>query len=64
MKNHLLERRIQLNKTQEMVFKEAGISRTAYYYYENGIRLPDIISAMNIAKALNTSVDQLWGLQK
>ncbi len=58
--NNLFKRRTELNKPPALIFKESGVSKTAYYSYENGTHIPNIIKAIKLADALNTSVYELW----
>lgn len=37
-----------------------GISFMSYYRYEKGYRVPDARTAIRIAKALDTTVEELW----
>ena len=61
MKNEILiAARKQSGKTQSQVAKEIGIAKTAYQRYEQGKVIPSVVMAIKIAKALNTSVENLW----
>lgn len=61
MKNEtLIATRKQSAKTQAQVAKEIGIAKTAYQRYEQGKVTPNAILAIKIAKALNTTVEDLW----
>ena len=41
-----------------------GVAPMSIYRYEQGRRIPDIIVAAKIAKALNCTIDQLIGEKK
>ena len=47
--------------TQWDVAKHAGISIRSYQRYEAGNRVPDVYQGQLIAKALGTTVEELWG---
>ena len=46
--------------TQVEVAKQAGIKERAYQRYEAGERLPNVLTAKLIAKALNSTVEELF----
>ena len=48
-------------KTQAQVAKEAGVSEQAYQRYEYDKREPGVRTANRIAKALNSTAEELWG---
>ncbi len=56
----LKECRTKQHLTQADVAKAANISLMSYKRYEYGNRKPDVITAIHIAKALHTTVEQLW----
>lgn len=63
MKNEtLIAARKQSGKTQAQVAKEIGIAKAAYQRYERGKVLPNVITAIKIAKSLNTHVENLWSI--
>lgn len=53
--------RQKLGKTQLQIANEVGIAKNAYYRYEQGKVLPNVIIGNSIAKALNTTAEHLWG---
>ena len=57
----LRECRTKQHLTQVDVAKAANISLMSYKRYEYGYRKPDVITAIHIANALHTTVEQLWG---
>ena len=63
-KNNLLKRRTEINKPPALILKESGISKTAYYSYENGTHIPNIIKAIKLADALDATVYDLWSVRK
>lgn len=48
--------------TQVQVAKKAGVSVVCYQRYEYGKRIPDAHTAQLIAKALNSTVEELFPL--
>lgn len=58
--NALEKHRLELKLMQQEVADMAGISLISYQRYEHGSRNPQIHIAIRIAKALNTTVDNLW----
>ena len=53
--------REQSGKTQAEIAKEIGILKEVYQKYEYGMSSKTISTAIKIAKALNSSVEELWG---
>lgn len=53
--------REQSGKTQAQVAKEARISELSYQRYEYDKREPGVRTAIRIAKALNSTVESLFG---
>ena len=51
--------RKQKNMRQDEVAKAINISQTAYSYYENGKRDPDINTLIELSKLFNTTIDNL-----
>ena len=48
-------------KTQAQVAKEAKVSEVAYQLYEYDKREPGVRTAIRIARALNSTVEDLFG---
>ncbi|MEY8281998.1 helix-turn-helix transcriptional regulator [Oscillospiraceae bacterium 52-8] len=48
-------------KTQAQVAKESGVAERMYQDYEYDKREPGVRTAIRIAKALNSTVEQLFG---
>lgn len=48
-------------KTQAQVAKEIGVSELSYQRYEYDKREPGVRTAIRIAHAVNSTVEQLWG---
>jgi len=48
-------------KTQAQVAKEIGVSELSYQRYEYDKREPGVRTAIRIAKALNSTVETLFG---
>lgn len=53
--------REQSGKTQAQVAKEAKVSEVAYQLYEYDKREPGVRTAIRIARALDTTVEELFG---
>lgn len=53
--------REQSGKTQAQVAKEIGIAEAVYQRYEYDKSEPGVRTAIRIAKALNSTVEQLFG---
>ena len=61
MKNTKLKyRRVQLGKTQAEVARHIGIAERAYQNYEAGLRLPNVVTAIHIARELQSTVEELF----
>ena len=61
MNMELRAARERSGKTQAQVAKEVGISEQAYQRYEYGKRTPSVGTAILIARALNSTVEALFG---
>lgn len=48
-------------KTQKQVAEEAGMTEQAYQRYEYDTRRPGVDAAIRIAKALGSTVEELFG---
>ena len=60
MHNKIRERREALGMTQEELAKKAGISRPFLSTVETGAAVPTVAKAVDIAEALETTVDELF----
>lgn len=56
---NLKQLRIQKNFTQSELAKLIGVAQPTFAQYELGIRVPTIIIGVEIAKKLDTTVEQL-----
>ena len=56
----LKEKRKEKGFMQMEIAKKAGISIMSYQRYESGKRVPDAIHAILIARALNSTVEELF----
>jgi putative transcriptional regulator len=56
---NIKSRRIEKGLTQEELSGIVGVSRRQISTYEAGERIPDLYSALRIAKALGTTVEKL-----
>lgn len=45
---------------QEVLAYEAGIARSTLSMIETGVHIPKVDTAIRIARALNTIVEDLW----
>lgn len=55
------DKRIAINMSQEELAQASGVSRVAIARYEAGTRVPNIVIAARIAKALGCKLDDLIG---
>lgn len=61
MKTKLKKVRKGTGLTQMEVAKKANVSIRGYQNYEAGIRVPNVRTAILIAQALNSSVEECFG---
>ena len=61
MKNQLKDKRLQKGFLKIQFANKAQIPLRTYQRYETGERKPDVVTAIRIAKVLNSSVEELWG---
>ena len=61
MNTALRKARERAGKTQAEMAREAGISTVAYQLYEYGERSPSVDVALKLARALNSTVEELFG---
>lgn len=59
-RKNLIERRQELNFTQDQVAEKANISRAYYVNIEAGRKDPSIKVAKSIADTLETTVDEIF----
>jgi putative transcriptional regulator len=64
LKNRLREERARLNLTQADLAAMVDVSRKTINTVENGIFIPSTVLALRLARALGTSVESLFHLQK
>lgn len=62
MKNKLKKIRKNEGFTQVQVAEKAHLSERGYQYIEAGKRIPNVYLALEIAKALGTTVEELFPL--
>ena len=53
--------RVKRRLTQREVAAQASVTERNYQYYECGERVPNARTAIRIAQALITTVEDLWG---
>lgn len=63
MKNFIKSKRQELNITQEQLAMEIGQLKQALQRYEYGRQVPSVEIALRIARALNTTVEELFVLE-
>lgn len=61
MNTRLKQARTSKGMTQREIAKIVGLSEVGYQNYEYGIRVPNARTAIRIAQALSTTVEDLWG---
>lgn len=59
LSNNLVHYREKIGITQEQLAEDVGISRTMIAHYEMGIKVPNIITGVMIAKRLGITVETL-----
>lgn len=57
----LQETRMKTGKSQKTLERELGMAAGTYQGYEYGNGLKTIRAAIRIARALNSTVEELWG---
>ena len=62
--NRLKEERARRNITQAELAALVGVSRKTINTVENGIFIPSTVLALQLARALGTSVESLFQLRK
>lgn len=60
MNEKLRDRREYLGLTQRQLARMAGVGKTTITEVEGGDRLPNVVTALRIARALKTTVESLW----
>lgn len=60
IKNRIKELRAKYNLTQEDLARKAGVRRETIVFLEKGKYNPSLLLAHQIAKALKTTLDQLF----
>lgn len=60
MRNRIREFRARFNMTQEQLAKKVGICRETVVYLEKNSYNPSLQLAHDIAKALDTTIDELF----
>lgn len=58
--NLIKEKRIEKGMKQLDVAKKVGVSTASISYYERGKKKPSMNNAFKIAKALDTTIDELF----
>jgi len=60
MKNNIKQFRAKFNLTQEELAQKVGVRRETIVFLEQGKYNPSLQLAYNIAKVLETTIDQLF----
>ena len=63
MKNFLADKRKDAKLTQLQVAQQVGIQENAYQRYERNKVVPSVDIALRIARALGTTVEELFVLE-
>ena len=63
LENRLREERARRNLTQAQLAEMVGVSRKTINTVENGIFVPSTTLALRLAKALETTVEELFSLR-
>jgi putative transcriptional regulator len=58
--NRIISCRLPLDLSQHSLAEIAGVTRQAIGYIENGERIPNVVTAIHISRALNTTVEELF----
>ena len=61
MNEKLRELREYHGISQSELARQVGVGKTTIGEAERGDRLPNVVTAIRIARALNTTVEELWG---
>ena len=64
MKNKLKVVREASGKTQHQTAIDAGMTESMYQRYEYGQRKPNVYTAIRIARALQSTVEELFSLSE
>jgi putative transcriptional regulator len=62
LKNRLREKRARLNLTQADLATMVGVSRKTINTVENSVFIPSTVLALQLARALKTTVESLFQL--
>ena len=57
----LKELRIEKGLSQAQLAKETGLSRSAFYYWENGLKIPNAQAIIILARYFDVTTDYLLG---
>ncbi len=61
MNERIKERREYFGLSQRELARRVGVGKITISEIEGGDRLPNVETAIRIARALETTVEQLWG---
>ena len=64
MKNRLAERRKELKLMQEQVAQKLNMSLVYYQGLEYGLHEPSVYVALRIARALDTTVEEVFPIEE
>lgn len=54
---HMLKNRLSV----EQFAKRNGLNKKMLYAYGNGDTMPGVLTAIRLARVLNTTVEEIWG---
>lgn len=63
LENRLREERARRHLTQAQLAELVGVSRKTINTVENGVFIPSTVLALRLAKALETTVEELFALR-
>ncbi|AFM43604.1 putative transcriptional regulator (plasmid) [Desulfosporosinus acidiphilus SJ4] len=64
MINNIKDIRTKKGKTQEELARQLNISLRSYQYIENSKQLPNVLTALKLAKLLNTRAENLYTIEQ
>lgn len=60
MKNNLQKIRWEKNLSQKTLSQKSGVSQSVISSVENGLTIPNLITALRLAKALGVAVEDIF----
>ena len=62
MKNNLQKIRWEMNLSQKALSQKSGVPQSVISSVENGLTIPNLATALRLAKALNVTVEDIFTL--